>query len=311
MHANLHIQTISRGARKSAVAASAYRSGSSVVACAAYRACEKLKDERYNKTHDYSKKHNVLHSEIITPEHAPEWMKDRGKLWNAVEAGEKRKDAQLAKEVILVLPRNLDTEEHKNVVTGWVKDNVTKRDLIADFAIHSPDASDGGKNPHAHVMFTLRPVEQDGSFGKKLTGYKNGGLDGKEVLRDMRFSYQDHLNRVSAANDNEQIVFDLRSYREKGIDRKPQPKMGPKVTHMHYRGYEMERTKELQRTMQRNRALQGYREHKNTYQQIGGGSRHHAFVAESIRADIAEKYYEFAYGDHMDNFYEEDHYWER
>ena len=59
--------------------------------------------------------------------------------------------------------------------------------LIADYAIHNPDAADGGKNPHAHIMFTLRPVQEDGTFGKKLTGYKNGGMDGREILKEMRF----------------------------------------------------------------------------------------------------------------------------
>ena len=85
MHANLHISTISRSGGRSAVGASAYRSGSaitarSVVACAAYRASEKLTDQRYEKTHDFTRKENVLHSEIMTPEGAPEWMKDRQEL---------------------------------------------------------------------------------------------------------------------------------------------------------------------------------------------------------------------------------------
>jgi ATP-dependent exoDNAse (exonuclease V) alpha subunit len=305
MHANLHISAITRGAGRNAAAASAYRSGSSVVACAAYRASEKLHDETYQKTHDYTKKHNVLHAEIVTPEGAPEWMKDREKLWNGVEAGEKRKDAQLAKEVVLVLPRNLDHEQHKEVVRGWISDNITRRGLVADFAIHEPDASDGGKNPHAHVMFTLRPVEGDG-FGKKLTGYKDGGLDGKEVLAEMRSSYEHHLNATSAeSDDNQQIVFDLRSYKEKGIDRVPQPKIGAKVTHLEKRGYNTERMKDVERVKHLNLAKDGYRRHIRTYQQIGGGSKHHAFVIESIRADIAEKYYDVVYGDGTQGSFEQ------
>lgn len=306
MHANLHIQTISRGSRKSAVAASAYRSGSSVVACAAYRACDKLEDERYNKTHDYSKKHNVLHAEIVKPNHAPKWMGERGKLWNAVEAGEKRKDAQLAKEVILVLPRNLDHEQHKEVVRGWVADNVTKRNLIADFAIHSPDASDGGKNPHAHVMFTLRPVEQDGTFGKKLTGYKNGGLDGKEILREMRFSYQDHLNRASASNENNQVVFDLRSYKEKGIDKTPQPKQGQKVTHLEKRGYSTQWQKNVNKVKQINQAKAGHRKYVRTYSGLGGNNQKHATLPEAVRQDIANSYYDVMYGDGTEGSYDRD-----
>lgn len=296
MHAQLHIQTISRGAGKNAAAASAYRSGSSVVACAAYRAGEKLNDERGDKVHDYTKKHNVLHAEIVTPKHAPSWAKNREKLWNAVEAGEKRKDAQLAKEVILVLPRNLDHEQHKDVVEGWIAQNITTRHLIADYAIHSPDAADGGKNPHAHVMFTLRPIHEDGTFGKKLTGYKNGGLDGKEILRDLRMSYQDHLNRVSETNENNQIVFDLRSYRERGIDKIPQPKQG-KAFHLEKRGYRTERKKLQTKIQHINQAKEGNRKYIQTYAKFGSGNKKNASLAEAARQDISNRYYDVMYGD--------------
>ena len=293
MHANLHINAISRSAGKNAAAASAYRSGSSVVACAAYRAGEKLQDAASEKTHDYTKKHNVLHAEIIAPDGAPEWMTDREKLWNGVEAAEKRKDAQLAKEVVLVLPRNLDHEQHKEVVRGWIADNITKRGLVADFAIHEPDASDGGKNPHAHVMFTLRPVEGDG-FGKKLTGYKDGGLDGKEVLAEMRSSYEHQLNAVSTSGENSQTVFDLRSYKEKGIDRIPQPKVGPKVTHLEKRGYQTEWGKECRKRIHANNN-KPYQKYLGSRHLIGDGGKNSSNFLESIRADIAEKYYEVMY----------------
>ncbi len=304
MHANLHLNALSRKAGKNAAASSAYRSGSSVVACAAYRAGEQLVDNRANKTHDYTKKHHVLHTNIVTPKHAPEWMKNREKLWNGVEAGEKRKDAQLAKEAVLVLPRNLDHEQHKEVIEGWISDNITQRNLIADYAIHNPDAADGGKNPHAHVMFTLRPVEQDSTFGKKLTGYKNGGLDGKEFLSEIRFSYQDHLNRVSAKDEKNQVIFDLRSYKEKGIDKIPQPKKGQKVTHLEKQGYQTLWGKEVEKVRRINHAKQGYRKHLQSYQKIGGGSQQPAFVVEAMRADIANRYYDIIYGDGTEGSFE-------
>lgn len=306
MHANLHINAISRSHGKSTVAASAYRSGRSVVACAAYRSGERLNDDRYNKTHDYTNKQNVLHEEIITPANAPAWMKERQSLWNGVETFERRKDAQLAKEVVLVLPRNLSPEQHIEVVQGWVKDNIISRGLVADVALHSPDASDGGKNPHAHVMFTLRPVEGDG-FGKKLTGYKDGGLDSREVLTAFRFSYEEHLNRASTANDNNQVIFDLRSYKERGIDRVPQPKKGPKVTHLEKQGYRTTRGDEVRRTMAINRAKDGWRQHIRTYQKIGTGTRFSRNFMEAMRADMAQKYYEVMYGDSGVGPPEEDH----
>ena len=227
MHANLHMSTISRGSGRDAVGAAAYRSA---VACAAYRASEKLKDERYHKTHDYSKKENVLHSEIMAPNHAPDWMKDRQQLWNGVEAGEKRKNAQLAKEVILTLPRNLSQEQHIEVTRGWINENIIQRN---------------------------------------------------------------HLNRVSAMNDNNEIVFDLRSYREKGIDKEPQRKIGPKVKYLEQRGYRTEWGKELRQ-----------KQHEVGQRKASGSSEsdkqklmnNMAMGLNEARADIARKYYEAAYG---------------
>ncbi len=299
MHACLHIQTISRGSRKSTVAAAAYRSGSSVVACAAYRASDKLQDERYNKTHDYTRKQNVLHTEIIKPDHAPEWMGDRQKLWNGVEQVEKRKDAQLAKEIVLTLPRNLSHEQHKEVVNGWVADNVTSRGLIADYAIHSPDAKDGGKNPHAHVMFNLRPVQEDGTFGKKLTGYKNGGLDGRDVLRDFHFSYQQHLNKASAANDNEhgKIRFNLLSYRERGIDKQGVWTNGHNVNALEEKGIKTDRGNQIRKIRAFNSAKAGRQKYIDTFAKFGSGNKKHASQAEKARQDIANSYYDVMYGD--------------
>lgn len=288
MHANLHINAICRSGGRNAPAASAYRSGSSVVACAAYRSGEKIKDERYEKTHDYTNKHNVLHAEIITPDNAPDWMHNREKLWNAVEAGEKRKDAQLAKEIILTLPRNLDLEIHKELVQGFIKENLTSRGLVADYAIHSPEASDGDRNPHAHIMFTLRPVENEG-FGKKLTGYN--GLDGKETLQEMRFSYERWLNQASEKADSE-IRFDLRSLKEKGIDREPQPKIGPKVTHLEKRGYQTEWGKEVRAVKAQNAAKQAQRAHVSYAQATYLAAK----AVDAVRDDIAHKYYEVMYG---------------
>lgn len=295
MHAQLHMSAISRKGGRSAVAASAYRSGQSVVACAAYRAGDRIKDERYEKTHDYSKKHHVIHAEIIAPQHAPDWMKERGSLWNGVERHEKRKDAQLAKEALLILPRNLSHQQQKEVVESFIKDSLTSRGLVADYAIHEPDASDGGKNPHAHILFTLRPVEGD-SFGKKLTGYKDGGLDGKEFLQELKFCYTEHLNRVSSTNDNNAPVFDLRSNKDRGIDRLPQPKIGAKANALEKQGYRTERMRKAKKVEQINKAKQAHRRHVKSYQLIGGGSSQPAYVAESIRADLARKYYEAIYG---------------
>ncbi len=96
--------------------------GKSVIATAAYRAREKLKDERQNLTFNYSNlKKDLAHAEILTPKNAPNWMKDREKLWNRVEAVEKRKDARLAREVLIAIPKELNIDQNKNLVREFAK----------------------------------------------------------------------------------------------------------------------------------------------------------------------------------------------
>ncbi|MEM6359639.1 MAG: MobA/MobL family protein [Bacteroidota bacterium] len=311
MHANIHINAISRSKGRSAVGASAYRSGKavtarSVVAAAAYRAGERLKDEQAEKTFDYTRKHHVEASSMLAPAHAKDWARDRETYWNAVEGFEKRKDALLAKEAVLVLPRNLSQEQRKQVVEGWANENlVEKRGLVVDYAIHAPDASDGDKNYHAHVLYYPRPIAENGEFDSyKLTGYKTANtVDGTKTLKQFRFSYQDHLNKASAENDNNQIVWDLRSYRERGINRKPQPKKGQKVTHLEKRGYRTEWNKEIEKVKSVNNAKSSYRKHVATYRQMGTNThtKQGDGLVTSIRNDVANRYYDVMYGDGTEN----------
>ena len=142
-----------------------------MVAKAAYRSGDQLHGNREEVTHDYTKKQNIQHTEIMAPADAPEWAKDRESLWNAVEARENRKDSQLAKEAVLTLPRNLTHEQHKEVVRRWVNENITSRGLVADVSFHNPKAEDGGRNPHAHVLYTMRGVSADGLESKNQAGY--------------------------------------------------------------------------------------------------------------------------------------------
>lgn len=305
MHANLHINAISRSQGRSGVAAAAYRSGGtlqqrSIVAAAAYRSGDKLRDEKESKTFDYGKKENIIASGMLAPDHAKAWARDREQFWNAVEKKEKRKDALLAKEALLVLPRNLSPEQQKQVVEGWAKDNlVEKRGLVVDYAIHAPDASDGGINYHAHVLYYPRPIAENGEFARhKLTGYNTPNtVDGKAALHDFRFSYQDHLNRASAENDNNQIVFDLRSYKERGINRIPQPKKGQKVTHLEKRGYRTEWNKEIRIVQAINQAKAGRERYIRTFSKFGSGNKNWSSLSEKARQQIANTYYDIMFGD--------------
>lgn len=143
-------------------------SGRSVVAAAAYRAAERLHDARQNVTHDYSRKGGVEHTKILLPADAPGWVREasRETLWNMVEAHEKRKDAQTARELRIMIPRELDPAERIRVVRDYLIKSFVSRGMVADVAWHNTMASDGLEQPHAHVLLTMRPLTESG-FGPK------------------------------------------------------------------------------------------------------------------------------------------------
>ena len=118
-------------------------SGRSATGASAYRAGEKILDERMNQTWDFTKKKGIDHSEILAPENAPEWATNREKLWNEVEKSEKRKDSQLAREIQVALPIELTNDQKKNLIKEFAKDNFVTKGMIADICLH--DIS--GENP--------------------------------------------------------------------------------------------------------------------------------------------------------------------
>ncbi len=195
----LHTQPIKRSA------------GKSVVAAAAYRAGEKMKDERQNLTHNYTKKEDVAHAEILLPKNALEWMKDRKKLWNHVEAIEQRKDSRLAREIQLTLPRELTIDQNINLTKEFVQKNFVDQGIVADVCVHSDK---NNHNPHAHVLLSTREIVNN-EFGQK-----NRGLDKKEALNDWRKEWaileNEHLQK-----HGHDIQVDHRSHADRGIDLEP------------------------------------------------------------------------------------------
>lgn len=140
--------------------------GDSSVAKAAYRAGASLSDRCTGEVHDFRAKKHVVHSEIMAPASAAAWAFDREELWNRVEAAERRSDAQVAREIRLTLPRELDREQQIALVREWCGTQYVSRGMIADFAIHAPPASDGGEQPHAHIMLTMRQLDAESSFSR-------------------------------------------------------------------------------------------------------------------------------------------------
>lgn len=218
---------ISRGQGRSAVGAAAYRSG------------EKLYNEYDGIEHDYTKKGGVVYSEIMLCENAPKEYQDRQTLWNAVEQIEKSSKAQLAREYEVALPVELSREEQIKLVRDFAKENFVDIGMCVDFSIH--DKEDG--NPHAHIMLTTRPIEQDNSWGvkqkkeyildkngqkqydKKKQTYKcktvkTTNWDSKEFLQRSRESWAEKINQELEKKSLPQRI-DHRSLKEQGVDRVP------------------------------------------------------------------------------------------
>ena len=232
--------------------------GRSAVAAAAYRSGEKLTNEWDGITHDYTKKGGVVYSEILLPVHAPPELSRRSTLWNSVEKIEKNRDAQLAREIEIALPAELDRKDQITLVRTFVRDAFVASGMCADFSIH--DKGDG--NPHAHIMLTLRPLNERGEWDAKCR--KEYDLDGRgQRIRLPGGGFKSHRVDTTDWNDPgkaevwraawadacnralEQIGrperIDHRSYIRQGMQQIPTVHMGVAATQMERRGLTTEK----------------------------------------------------------------------
>jgi Ti-type conjugative transfer relaxase TraA len=219
--------------------------GRSAVAAAAYRAGERLHDDRLDRDHDFTNKAGVVHSEILLPEGAPERFSDRAALWNEVEATEKRKDAQLAREVEFAIPREMNQAQGVALAQDFVRAEFVERSMIADLNVHWDIGADGLAKPHAHVMLTMREVNEQG-FGAKERDWNR-----TELVEQWRERWADHVNTRLAELDIDARI-DHRSLEAQGIELEPQDKIGPAAQRMGERGLESERIEDHRETAQRN-----------------------------------------------------------
>ncbi|WP_031309333.1 Ti-type conjugative transfer relaxase TraA [Sphingobium sp. C100] len=225
-------------------------SGRSAVAAAAYRAGERLHDERIDRDHDFTNKSGVVHSEILLPEGAPERFSDREKLWNEVEGCEKRKDAQLVREVEFSIPREMTQAQGIELARDFTSREFVDRGMIADLNVHWDIGADGMAKPHAHVMLTMREVVQreDGTagFGAKVRDWNR-----TERVEQWRERWAEHVNQRLAELDIDAQI-DHRSLEAQGIGLEPQDKVGPAASRMGERGLESERIEDHCALAQRN-----------------------------------------------------------
>ena len=148
---HLEAKVISRGAGRSACAASAYLS------------CSQILNDYDGVLHDYTRKSGLVWQAVFLPEYAPQEWSDRAVLWNAVEANEKTKDSRLAREFVVALPIELGKDQWTALLTEYIQNNFVAEGMCADAAIHDTD----GHNPHAHIMLTVRPLDEQGKWQYK------------------------------------------------------------------------------------------------------------------------------------------------
>ena len=148
---HMEAKVISRGTGRSAVAASAYMS------------CSRMYNDYDGIQHDYTRKHGLVYQEVMLPPMAPAEWKDREQLWNAVEDAAKTKDSRLAREFVVALPIELDNSNNISLLQNFIQKNFVDMGMCADFAIHDTD----GHNPHAHILLTVRPLNEDGTWQYK------------------------------------------------------------------------------------------------------------------------------------------------
>lgn len=241
------IKIISRGKGKSAVAAAAYRAG------------EKITNEFDGEIHDYTRKGGVVHTEILLPDHVPAAFSDRAVLWNAVEKIEKAKNAQLAREIELALPRELTREQGISLVREYVKRHFVAAGMCADVCLHDT----GGGNPHAHIMLTMRPFDECGAWGAKQKKEYILDRDGNKIYdpkkrqykcksvpatdwndqtkaEEWRAAWAQFCNQALEQNGHAERV-DHRSYVRQGIDQIPTVHLGVAASAMEKRGIRTER----------------------------------------------------------------------
>jgi hypothetical protein len=216
--------------------------GRSVIAAAAYRAAAKIEDITTGLVHDYTRKKGVDYSEIISPISASvgnEWLTNRQELWNKIEEVEKRKDAQLAREITLALPIELPRDQQIQLVREYVKANFVNQGMIADINIHHINSN----NPHAHILLSMRNL-QTNPEGVVEFGLKNTDWNSKELLLSHRKSWEEITNKY-LANYGSDIKIDCRSLAEQGSPYIPQIHVGVHATAMKRKGIATDRSNEF------------------------------------------------------------------
>lgn len=230
-----HIKTISRS------------NGQSAVAAAAYRSCDNLKQFQTGIVNDFTRKEGLLYEQIVTPQNiqTPDWVQDRERLWNQAETADTRKNATLARELMLALPHELSDSERAALATEYAQWVADRHQVVCDVVIHAPDKDGDERNYHLHLMMTTRQITEDGFKSKKnqtLNGetvrfiaFDYGGKRGSAETELFRETAADMINNaLEKAGETERV--DHRSYADQGSAKLPTVHLGKDTNKLKQRG---------------------------------------------------------------------------
>jgi len=223
--------------------------GSSAASAAAYRAGERIRDERTGRTYDHSERQDVLHKEIVLPGRFADedmaWARDRASLWNAAENAETRKNARVAREYLVALPVELSPPQRLELVRGFSQELSDRYGFAVDFAVHAPRDFPGSdpRNFHAHLLATTREANMEGLGAKTtldMSDRNRRELGLPPVINELL-----HVRERWAAVTNEALQqahhaarIDHRSLEAQGVDREPRPQIPRAAFEMERHGYQ-------------------------------------------------------------------------
>lgn len=222
--------------------------GSSAVSAAAYRAGERIQDERTGRTYDHSERQDVMHKEIVLPgkfaDDDMSWAKDRSSLWNSAENAETRKNARVAREYLVALPVELSPQQRVGLVKGFSQELSDRYGFAVDFAIHEPRNFPGSdpRNFHAHLLTTTREVTTEGLGAKttlEMNDSRRQALGLEPAINELVHARARWATVANEAMHEAQIGarIDHRSLEAQGIDREPRPRIPRAAFEMERHGY--------------------------------------------------------------------------
>lgn len=234
--------------------------GRSATAAAAYRVADRIEDRRTGLVFDYAARGGVDHTEILAPDHAPDWVRDRSELWNRVEESETRKNSQVAREIRVALPDELTHAQRVALVRDYAQAQFVDQGMVADIALHAPGREGDERNHHAHILLTTRELDVSGFTTKNrdwnkvevLEGWREAwawdsnaaleraGIEDRVDHRTLEAQREEALERADIARERGDEGAELHeTVRAMALDRPPLPQLSPGAWQMKERGIEV------------------------------------------------------------------------